>query len=123
LVEIEAEWNAGITSTFAGPERRQNGYAAANSLAGFPFDRIKIDRPIAQGAVHRRDCNAVVASVVALARGLGVATTAKGVESREQFAALLAAGVDHAQGYLFGRPVPHCEFDLERIGRSLQNVA
>ena len=25
LVEIEAEWNAGITSTLAGPDRRQNG--------------------------------------------------------------------------------------------------
>ena len=25
LVEIEAEWNAGMTSTLAGPDRRQNG--------------------------------------------------------------------------------------------------
>src|SRR5262249_52705380 len=25
LVEIEAEWNAGMISTLAGPERRQNG--------------------------------------------------------------------------------------------------
>src|SRR5262249_34293914 len=25
LVEIEAEWNAGMISTFAGPDRRQNG--------------------------------------------------------------------------------------------------
>ena len=25
LVEIEAEWNAGMISTLAGPDRRQNG--------------------------------------------------------------------------------------------------
>ena len=61
------------------------GYSAASSLAGFPFDKIKIDRSIAQGAAYRRDCSAVVASVLALARGLGIATTAKGVENREQF--------------------------------------
>jgi diguanylate cyclase (GGDEF)-like protein len=99
------------------------GYSAASSLTGLPFDKIKIDRSIAQGAAHRRDCSAVVASMQALARGLDIKTTAKGVESREQFAALLAAGVDYAQGYLFGRPVPHCEFDLDSITQSLRNVA
>jgi EAL domain-containing protein (putative c-di-GMP-specific phosphodiesterase class I) len=99
------------------------GYSAASSLAGFPFDKIKIDRSITQGAAYRRDCSAVVASVLALARGLGIATTAKGVENREQFQALLAAGVDYAQGYLFGRPVPHCEFDLDAVTRSMKNVA
>ena len=33
-------------------------------------------------------------------------------EKSEQFGALQAAGVDFAQGYLFGRPVPHAELDL-----------
>ena len=99
------------------------GYSAASSLTGLPFDGIKIDRPIAQGAATRRDCSAVVASVLALARGLDIKTTAKGVESREQFEALLRAGVDYVQGYLFGKPVPHCEFDLESISQSMKNVA
>ena len=99
------------------------GYSAASSLTGLPFDGIKIDRPIAQWAATRRDCSAVVASVLALARGLDIKTTAKGVESREQFEALLRAGVDYVQGYLFGKPVPHCEFDLESISQSMKNVA
>jgi EAL domain-containing protein (putative c-di-GMP-specific phosphodiesterase class I) len=99
------------------------GYSAAGSLAGFPFDKIKIDRSIAQGAAYRRDCSAVVASVLALSRGLGIAATAKGVESRQQFEALLAAGVDYAQGYLFAKPVPHCEFDLDSVAQSMRNVA
>jgi EAL domain-containing protein (putative c-di-GMP-specific phosphodiesterase class I) len=99
------------------------GYSAAGSLAGFPFDKIKIDRSIAQGAAYRRDCSAVVASVLALSRGLGIAATAKGVESRQQFEALLAAGVDYAQGYLFGKPVPHCEFDLDSVAQAMRNVA
>ncbi len=89
------------------------GYSSASYLTGFPFDKIKIDRPVSQGFGTRRDCAAVVASVLALARGLDIATAAKGVEKSEQFGALQAAGVDFAQGYLFGRPVPHAELDLE----------
>jgi diguanylate cyclase (GGDEF)-like protein len=89
------------------------GYSSASYLTGFPFDKIKIDRPVSQGFATRRDCAAVVASVLALARGLDIATAAKGVEKSEQFGALQAAGVDFAQGYLFGRPVPHAELDLE----------
>ena len=83
------------------------GYSAASYLTGFPFDKIKIDKSIGQGFASRKDCAAVVASVIALARGLDIATAAKGVESSEQFEALLTAGVDFAQGYLFGEPVPH----------------
>lgn len=99
------------------------GYSTAISLAGFPFDKIKIERSIAQGAANRRDCAAVVASVLALAHGLDIATTAKGVESSEQFEALLAAGVDFAQGHLFGRPVPHSELDFDSVISLTRNVA
>jgi diguanylate cyclase (GGDEF)-like protein len=99
------------------------GYSSASYLTSFPFDKIKIDKPISQGFASRRDCAAVVASVLALARGLGIATAAKGVESREQFEALQAAGVDFAQGYLFGRPVPHCALDLDAVTPLARNVA
>jgi diguanylate cyclase (GGDEF)-like protein len=99
------------------------GYSSAAYLASFPFDKIKIDRAITEGLTRRRDCAAVVASVLALAHGLGIATAAKGVESAEQFEALQAAGVDFAQGYLFGRPVPHSELDLDVMVLPVRDVA
>jgi diguanylate cyclase (GGDEF)-like protein/PAS domain S-box-containing protein len=99
------------------------GYTAAGYLTSFPFDKIKIDRPLSQGFASRRDHGAVVASVVALAHGLGIAAAAKGVESPEQFDALQAVGVDFAQGYLFGRPVTHCELDLDAVIPAARNVA
>jgi diguanylate cyclase (GGDEF)-like protein len=98
------------------------GYSAASYLQSFPFDRFKIDRAIVQGCATRRDCAAVVASAVALAHGLGIATVAKGVESPAQFEALKAAGVDFAQGYLFGRPVPNSELNFAPP-LPVQNVA
>lgn len=100
-----------------------SGYSSATVLTSFPFGKIKIDRLIVQGLGSRRDCAAVVASVLALAHGLDIATAAKGVESREQFAALQAAGVDFAQGYLFGAPVPHSELDLDALAPAAKHVA
>ena len=99
------------------------GYSSASFLTSFPFDKIKIDKPVAQGFASRRDCAAVVASVLALARGLDIATAAKGIESSTQYEALLTAGVDFAQGFLFGRPVPHAELDLDALVPAAKNVA
>jgi EAL domain-containing protein (putative c-di-GMP-specific phosphodiesterase class I) len=98
------------------------GYSTASYLQSFPFDKFKIDGEIVRGCATRRDCAAVVASAVALARGLAIATVAKGVESPAQFEALHAAGVDFTQGYLFGRPVPNSEVSFEPP-LPVQNVA
>jgi diguanylate cyclase (GGDEF)-like protein/PAS domain S-box-containing protein len=99
------------------------GYSSASYLTSFPFDKIKIDKSLTQGLANRRDCTAVVACVIALARGLDIVTVAKGVESSEQFESMRAAGVDFAQGYLFGRAVPPCELDLDTVIPLEKNVA
>jgi diguanylate cyclase (GGDEF)-like protein len=89
------------------------GYSSASYLTNFPFDKIKIDKSFIQGAEHRRDCAAVIASVLALARGLDMAVTAEGVETEHQFQMLRKAGVEYAQGYLFARPLPLARFMTE----------
>jgi diguanylate cyclase (GGDEF)-like protein len=86
------------------------GFSSINYLTIFPFDKIKIDKSFTAGVLKRSDCKAVVASTLALAQGLGIVTTAEGVETEEQFEYMRAAGVDLAQGYLFGRPVAIAEF-------------
>jgi diguanylate cyclase (GGDEF)-like protein/PAS domain S-box-containing protein len=88
------------------------GYSSVTYLTSFPFDKIKIDRSFTQGALTRRDCAAVVSSVLALAHGLGMITTVEGIETWEQLKYMREAGVDLAQGYLFGRPVPLSQLDL-----------
>ena len=99
------------------------GYSSVNYLANFPFDKIKIDKSFTQGVLSRRDCKAVVASTLALAQGLGTVTTAEGVETEEQFEYLRAAGVDLVQGYLFGRPVPISQIDLNAVPAPRNKVA
>ena len=81
-------------------------------LRTFPFEKIKIDRSFIAGMGEHADCSAIVSAITSLGRSLDVATTAEGVETREQLALLRAAGCSQAQGYLFSRPVPASELDL-----------
>jgi diguanylate cyclase (GGDEF)-like protein len=85
------------------------GYSSLGYLTRFPVDKIKIDKSFTQGLSQRADCAAIVSSVVTLAHGLDIATTAEGVETEEQFELLRAAGVTQVQGFLFGRPRPMSE--------------
>jgi EAL domain-containing protein (putative c-di-GMP-specific phosphodiesterase class I) len=80
------------------------GYSSLGYLTRFSVDKIKIDKSFTQGLSQRADCAAIVSSVVTLAYGLNIATTAEGVETEEQFELLRAAGVTQVQGFLFGRP-------------------
>jgi diguanylate cyclase (GGDEF)-like protein/PAS domain S-box-containing protein len=99
------------------------GYSSMTYLTNFPFDKIKIDRSFTQGVLNRRDCAAVVSSVLALAQGIGTITTAEGIETEEQFEYMRDVGVDLAQGYLFGRPVPISHLDLNNTHLPKEMVA
>jgi diguanylate cyclase (GGDEF)-like protein/PAS domain S-box-containing protein len=82
------------------------GYSSLSYLRRFPFDRIKIDQSFVRELGKQRDCGAIIRAVIALSHDLGMATTAEGVETREQLRTLAIAGCSAIQGYLFSRPVP-----------------
>ena len=46
-----------------------------------------------------------------MANGLGMTTTAEGVETKEQHRFLQALGCHQLQGFLFSKPVPPEEID------------
>jgi diguanylate cyclase (GGDEF)-like protein/PAS domain S-box-containing protein len=82
------------------------GYSSLSYLQHFPFDKIKIDSSfIARIGGNENDIG-VVHAVVSLATKLGVATTAEGVETEEQLAAIREEGCTEMQGFLFSPPVP-----------------
>jgi len=91
------------------------GYSSLSYLTKFPFNKIKIDRSFTQGLESRADCAAIVASVLTLARGLGIVVTAEGVETEQQFELLRVSGVQQVQGYLFARPQPIAELDFSAL--------
>jgi EAL domain-containing protein (putative c-di-GMP-specific phosphodiesterase class I) len=82
------------------------GYSSLSYLRRFPFDRIKIDRSFVRELAHNFDCLTITRGIVGLAAGLGMKTTAEGVETVEQLDLLRAHGCTDAQGFLFARPTP-----------------
>ena len=78
------------------------GFSSLACLNAFPFDKLKIDRSFIADAREEQKSHAIVRSVISLGRSLGIATTAEGVEARDQIKFLLAEGCDQVQGNLFG---------------------
>ncbi|GAC1330895.1 MAG: EAL domain-containing protein [Bradyrhizobium sp.] len=87
------------------------GYSSLSCLTAFPFDKIKIDKSFIGNLTRHPKSSAIISSIVTLARGLDMSVTAEGVETPEQFERLKALGVNFAQGYLLGRPVPIDELE------------
>lgn len=82
------------------------GYSSLGALRGFPFDKIKIDRSFISDIPSRRDALTIVELITGVARSLGMATTAEGVETEEQLACVKRLGCDYMQGFLIGEPAP-----------------
>lgn len=81
------------------------GYSSLGYLQSFPIDKIKIDRSFIKNIGVKAEAEAVIGAIVKLADALHLKVVAEGVETTEQHAALVAAGCDDVQGYLFGRPM------------------
>lgn len=82
------------------------GYSSLSQLSKFSFDKIKIDRSFIGALETDEKKMNIVRTMVALGRGLGIATTAEGIEDAAQLDALKDLGCRYGQGFLFGRPVP-----------------
>jgi predicted signal transduction protein with EAL and GGDEF domain len=83
------------------------GYSSLGYLSRTRFSSIKIDRSFVQGASKGvREAIAIIRAVVALAKSLGMATTAEGVETEAEHRLIQELGCSKVQGYYFGRPLP-----------------
>ncbi len=94
------------------------GWASLTYLRRFPVSVVKIDRSFVAGIPDHHEDLVIVRTIVDLAKQLGLECIAEGVETEEQYAALLTLAPPCAQGYLFGRPTPASEVPalLARIG-------
>jgi EAL domain-containing protein (putative c-di-GMP-specific phosphodiesterase class I) len=77
------------------------GYSSLSTLHRLPIDGLKVDRSFVQAMGQDGRAGQVVASVLALARGLGLEVVAEGIERADQLAGLRLLGCDAGQGFLF----------------------
>ena len=81
------------------------GYSSLAHLKNLPVNHIKIDRSFVKDICDDPGDQAMVASILALSKHLGLEVVAEGVEALEQFHLLKQYGCKIYQGYYFSEPL------------------
>lgn len=82
------------------------GYSSLSYLRHLPVDKLKIDRSFISEIPANLSDAKLAASIIAMARSLGIKVLAEGVETEAQLHFLREQGCDACQGYLFSKPLP-----------------
>ncbi|MFV0511430.1 diguanylate cyclase [Shewanella algae] len=85
------------------------GYSSLAYLRHFEVNTLKIDRSFLKDIAGNSADQAIVSSIVELARNLRLKVVAEGVETREQLQQVTHRGCHIIQGYYFAKPVPAAE--------------
>lgn len=97
------------------------GHFSLNIFRDFDFDELKIDMKLLKD-FNPKACR-IVASVVGMAKDIGMHTIAEGVETEEQARFLGSIGCEMAQGFLFCKPLPldDCMKELSVKGLEIEH--
>lgn len=86
------------------------GYSSLGQLKHLPVDELKLDRSFVTELPNNRQDAAIVTATLQMARSLGIATVAEGLESRKALEWLAKQGCDLAQGFFISQPMLADEF-------------
>ena len=85
------------------------GYSSFSYLRKLPLDELKIDRSFIKDLSDSDESQAIVATIIFLARRLNLSTVAEGIETYEELACLRKLECQQYQGFLFSPAVPNNE--------------
>lgn len=86
------------------------GYSSLSYLKMLPVQQLKIDKSFIDGIGKNRGDEAIIRTVMELARSLDFEVVAEGVETLDQSEFLAGLGCEQLQGHLHGKAVPAPEF-------------
>ena len=82
------------------------GYSTMAYLKNLPVTELKIDQGFIKGLINDPHDAAIAQSATDLGHNLGLSVVAEGVEDEMTLTTLKSIGIDVAQGYHIGRPMP-----------------
>jgi EAL domain-containing protein (putative c-di-GMP-specific phosphodiesterase class I) len=91
-----------------------SGFSSFGNLQSYDFDLLKIDMSFLRTFDTNPKSKLIIASIVDMAKKLGIHTLAEGVETKEQYEYLKMIGCEIIQGYYFGKPMPVEEYQNNR---------
>lgn len=80
------------------------GYSALGAIATLEPEIVKLDMSLVRDLERHPAKRRVVGAIATLCRELGSRVVAEGVETRAELDAVISAGIDLVQGYLFAKP-------------------
>ena len=86
------------------------GYSSLSKLKSMPVSVLKIDQSFVRNVHKETNDHEIVRAIIAMARSLGLAVVAEGVENQEQEDSLRNLGCEWLQGYLYGNPLSGDDF-------------
>ena len=87
-----------------------SGYSSLNMLKDAPVDILKMDMKFLEDQGISGRGPEILASLVRMAKKLGMRTIAEGIETKEQGDFLRSVGCEYGQGYYYARPMPADSF-------------
>ena len=94
------------------------GYCSFAYLKDLPVNYVKIDGVFVRDVLQNPLSEAIVSSMVGIAKVMKAATVAEHVENELIYQQMRKCGIDYAQGFAIGRPKPLSEV-LSRLGETI----
>jgi diguanylate cyclase (GGDEF)-like protein len=117
---LQSCWDMGVTISIYD---FGTDYSSLKYLKQIPIDRIKIAMPFVSGiSVNEKD-EAIIKTIIVLAKSLGFAVIAEGVETKEQLDFLSEHLCDEVQGYYYYEPMSVENFEKLLRGDNIHKIA
>ncbi len=81
------------------------GYSSLSQISNLPLDKLKIDKSFVDDLCTSKKMRNIVRTILGMCTVLKLKSVTEGIETKEQYEALKAAGGHLGQGYLFSRPL------------------
>ncbi|WP_138495874.1 bifunctional diguanylate cyclase/phosphodiesterase [Paenibacillus pinistramenti] len=81
------------------------GYSSLSYLKMFPIHKLKIDRSFVRDIVTNKSDQAIVSTIISMARHLDLNVIAEGIETKEQLEAITDTDCREIQGFYYSKPL------------------